>query len=117
MQVVLSQPVVNLCHQVRERREDFERGACKDRRTASRGEGGRQQAEHPDPHDQVVVEERGQEGDDGNIQFRRLDTSIREFRLLHYNLTAARAFFQVISTFYLDSKSKWFRIGFDQNSN
>ena len=27
--------------------------------------------------------------------FRRLDTTIREFRLLHYNLTAARAFFQV----------------------
>ena len=57
------------------------------------------------------------EGDDGNIQLRRLDTSIREFRLLHYNLTAARAFFQVISTFCFDSKSKWFRISFDQNPN
>ena len=117
MQVVLSQPVVNLCHQVRERREDFERGACKDRRTESRGEGGRQQAEHPDPHNQVFEEERGNRKDDGNIQLRRLDTSIREFRLLHYNLTAARAFFQVISTFYFDSKSKWFRISFDQNPN
>ena len=29
------------------------------------------------------------------ILIRRLDTTIREFRLLHYNLTAARAFFQV----------------------
>ena len=43
--------------------------------------------------------------DDGNIQLRRLDTSIREFRLLHYNLTAARAFFQVIIIF--NSKSKF----------
>merc|ERR1719342_564057 len=28
------------------------------------------------------------------LTIRRLDTTIREFRLLHYNLTAARAFFQ-----------------------
>ena len=101
MQVVLSEQVVNLwpCHQVRERWEDVERGASKDRRTTSRGEGGRQQAEHTDSHYQVFKEERGNRRDDGNIQLRRLDITIREFRLLHYNLTAARAFFQVISTF------------------
>ena len=29
------------------------------------------------------------------LTIRRLDTTIREFRLLHFNLTAARAFFQV----------------------